>query len=184
MIGDIRLREAIGDDRPGVIALIERVYREYGEQLCLENADADLLSVPDCYVSSGGEMVVLDLASPSANFSRETPPTGEIVGCHALAPLLGRADVCTFRRLYLHPELRGTGWGTELMRWAVDRALAHGFQQVEFWSDTRFQRAHRFFARCGFRKTGEVREMNDGVAPYREYSFQGDLGKLASSLAK
>jgi putative acetyltransferase len=89
--------------------------------------------------------------------------------------------VCTFRRLYLDRSLRGAGTGTLLMRWAVEWALAHELTRVEFWSDSRFARAHRFFEKCGFIRTGEVRQMNDGAEPYAEYFFHGDLRNMAES---
>jgi hypothetical protein len=42
---------------------------------------------------------------------------------------------------------------------------------VELWSDTRFTRAHAFFARHGFQRDGRVRSMDDGWLPYQEYFY-------------
>jgi hypothetical protein len=48
-------------------------------------------------------------------------------------------------------------------------------QRLECWSDTRFTRAHAFFARGGFQGDGRVRRMHDGWMPYEEYFFFRDL---------
>lgn len=149
-------------DRDGVIALIDGVYREHGDCVCLDNADSDLLDIPGRYLAAGGIFVVLD-------------DDGVIRGSHAVLPLEGRPGVCTFRRLYMSPELRGTGWGGRLMQWAFDWARGQGLSRVEFWSDVRFTRAHRFFRRLGFEHDGRTREMHDGVMPYKEFFFFRDL---------
>jgi putative acetyltransferase len=86
-------------------------------------------------------------------------------------PEAARAKVCIFRRLYLEAALRGGPWGARLMQWAIDWARAHGMHRVEFWSDTRFTRAHAFFARFGCQRDGRIRSMDDGYRPYQEYFF-------------
>ena len=68
-----------------------------------------------------------------------------------------------------------TNAGQALMNWALDWARAHGLRRIEFWSDTRFTRAHTFFIRNGFARDGRVREMNAGHMPYREYFFDCEL---------
>lgn len=159
---EITLRPVRAEDVPGVIALVDTVYREYGDRICLDDADRDLLTIHEHYHQQGGDCVVLSVGA-------------RVVGLHAVVPLEGKAGICTFRRLYLDKSLRGFGWGERLMQWAVDRAIEMGFRRVEFWSDTRFTRAHRFFGRLGFRQTGEVREMRDAFEPYHEYFFCRDL---------
>lgn len=158
----LQLREATKADQAAVVDLIDRVYREYGEKICLEDADSDLLDLEGNYLRKGGCFVVLE------------GPQG-IVGSHAVLPIDLDTGLCTFRRLYLVPELRGSGTGVELMTWAIDWAKQAGLRRVEFWSDTRFERAHRFFERLGFIKNGRVREMDDGHDPYREFFFYREL---------
>jgi putative acetyltransferase len=152
-------------DTTGIIALIDGVYREHGDEICLADADSDLLEIPARYLAPGGAFVVLD-------------DQGAIRGSHAVLPFTDRPGVCTFRRLYMDPAIRGSGWGETLMRWAFDWAQAHAFSRVEFWSDTRFTRAHRFFRRLGFVHDGQVREMHDGAMPYREFFFYREIPTL------
>ena len=154
----MHLRPAQPGDRDAIMALIDSVLREYGDQLFIEGADADLLDIDAHYKHQGGHFVVLD-------------DGGRIRGTHALRPLQGRPGICNVYRLYLDPDLRGGEWGEHLMQWAIDTAREHGFHRIEFWSDTRFTRAHAFFKRLGFRRDGRTRDMDDGAFPYREYFY-------------
>ena len=61
-----------------------------------------------------------------------------------------------------------------MMEWGLDWAKRRGMTRMEFWSDTRFKRAHAFYSRFGFQQ-GEIRAMTDGVAPYEEHFFWLDL---------
>lgn len=159
----MKIRPAARGDTEGIIALIDSVYREYSERLCLEGAEADLLDVVGHYSSDNSAFVVLD-------------DEGKIAGTHAVIPLDVRLELCTFRRLYLRSDLRGSGWGDKLMQWAIDTARQFRFRRVEFWSDVRFTRAHQFFRRFGFQSDGRMRHMNDSWEPYSEYFFWRDLG--------
>ena len=157
----MHLRLAANTDHSQVATLVDSVYREYGDRLFLEGADGDLLDLEGNYAGRGGAFVVLD-------------DEGRVRGTQAALPLADTLGVCTFRRLFLDPDLRGGGWGERLMQWSLDWAREHEMRRVEFWSDTRFTRAHAFFARLGFTR-GEVREMDDGAMPYQEYAFSMDL---------
>ncbi len=161
---NLLLRLGKNADSPQVIRLITDVYAEYGETMCLDKGDRDLLDIETGYFKRGGAFWVIDDLLVE-----------KIVGCHAAYPLADRTGVCTFRRLYLQAELRGQGWGYRLMNQAITWAQSQRFQRIEFWSDTRFQTAHQFFSRRGFQKTGAVREMQDSIQPYWEYFFFMDL---------
>ena len=156
------LREVTRDDQADVIDLIHQVYGEHGDRICLEDADSDLLALPNHYRELGGEFVVL----------RDSM---RLLGCYAAHPIEGSDRVCTFRRLYLRADQRGAGNGRRLMDWALNWAREREFRRVEFWSDTRFQNAHQFFARLGFQTEREVRTMNDGWMEYQEFFFWMDL---------
>ncbi|NIP95726.1 MAG: GNAT family N-acetyltransferase, partial [Akkermansiaceae bacterium] len=98
-----------------MVALIDGVYREYGDETDLDGFDRDLLDVEEAYEGRGGEMVVLE-------------ENGEVVGAHATQPVDMKEGVVTFRRLYLQPEARGRGAGKLLMDWAVEWSRGHGFR--------------------------------------------------------
>ncbi len=151
------LRPGRKDDGPGLVQLIGRVYREYGDEADVEGYDRDLLDVEKAYREPGGEFVVLE-------------QEGDIVGAHATQPIDHGTGLVTFRRLYLLAHLRGTGAGQFLMEWALQWSRDNGYRRVEFWSDTRFSRAHRFFERYGFEKGG-IRHLEEGKLKFSEYFF-------------
>jgi putative acetyltransferase len=155
------LRFASNQDSDGVAALIDGVYREYGDSLNLNGADSDLLDFRGNYFERGGQFVVLESTD------------GAIVASHAVLPL--KSGLGVFKRLYLTPSLRGAEWGNILMNWAILASSALDIRKIEFWSDSRFHRAHAFFERFGFRHDGRVRAMDDGNMPYSEKYFSLEL---------
>lgn len=156
----ILLRPARETDREGIIALIDSVYRIYGDRICLEGADKDLSEIPHSY--RGGHFDVL------AGDTR-------IWGTVALVPAADIPEVGYLRRMYLDPDLWGTGWGLRMIDWARDRARDMGISRLEFWSDTRFERAHAFYRKCGFVSDGSTRTLHDAWEPYDEFFFSGDV---------
>ena len=161
------IRIAKQDDSPGIVQLVDRVYKEYGEQIHLRGADADLLDLTTYYFSVGGCFWVLEIG-------------GTIMGSHGALPDSERDDVCRFRRLYLDRSLRGTHWSTDLMQVTLDWARGQKMGRIEFWSDTRFTRAHQFFSKFGFQRDGRQRTMTDGLEPYTEFFFFLDLADLSA----
>ncbi len=166
----MKIRLASNSDSPKVIQLIDSVLGEYNDSVCLDRAESDLLDIESSY-SDGGAFWVLEEES-----------TGEICGTHAALeitdPRLSKTNgqrICVFKRLYLAQPLRGTEWGYRLMQNNIIWAKEQGMGRVEFWSDTRFDRAHRFFERFGFQKSGEVRTMQDSHLIYQEYFYFLDL---------
>jgi len=160
----VEIRLATNSDCDGIIALVDGVLIEYGDRICLDpgGSEADLQDIEGGYRAKGGEFWVLEHQQ-------------RIVGCHATRPFTEDQAVCTFKRLYLDTTLRGTSCGHVLMQATIDWARQESFRRIEFWSDTRFERAHRFFEKFGFQKNGKSREMNDSALTYWEYFFYLDL---------
>ena len=155
----MNIRRASNDDSNEIISLITSIYNEYGEIMYTEGADRDLLDIRGNYHAKGGDFIVM------------VNEVDEIIGSHATLPINTNDGVLTFRRLYLKKNYRGEGAGKKLMDWAVKWSIENQFNRVEFWSDVRFKRAHDFFEKYGFVKSGEIREMNDGALPYSECFF-------------
>ena len=158
----MQIRNATNEDSQSLVELIGSVYVEYGDEIFLEGYDSDLLDVEASYVEKGGAFIVL-------------LDQGEIIGSHAALPVDLEKGIVTHRRLYLRKDYRGGVAGAMLMDWAIDWDREHGFKRIEFWSDVRFERAHQFFEKFGFRKTGLKRDMDDGAMPYSEFQFCKDL---------
>ena len=155
----MNIRRATNNDSNEIISLITSIYNEYGEIMYTEGADRDLLDIRGNYRAKGGDFIVM------------VNEVDEIIGSHATLPINTKDGVLTFRRLYLKKNYRGEGAGKKLMDWAVKWSIENQFNRVEFWSDVRFKRAHDFFEKYGFVKSGEIREMNDGALPYSELFF-------------
>jgi GNAT superfamily N-acetyltransferase len=154
----IDLRPALDADSPGIIELIARCYAEYpGNVLDVDREEPGLRSPARSY---------------DAFWVAER---GGIVGCAAL--VLQRADSSAFvemKKVYLEPTLRGTGLAQRLLACVEEWAIRAQVSRVELWSDTRFTRAHRFYLKQGYRRSGRVRDLHD-LSRSIEYHFVRDL---------
>ncbi len=88
-------------------------------------------------------------------------------GMVAAAPLGGGA--WEISRVYVHPRRHGAGLGEALLATAERHAIAAGAAEFALWTDTRFQRAHRFYQKHGYVRAGAVRALHDiaGTIEYR-----------------
>ena len=153
----MRLRPATNGDSDAVIALIGGIYEEYGFRICLEDAEADLTDI-EANFPDGAFMVLCD-------------EDDHIRASVAVVRDSNRDDVAWMKRLYLDRTLQGSGAAGDLLRWALERAMALGCRRMELWSDTRFERAHGFYRKHGFEHDGTIRHMTDAYEPYDELFF-------------
>lgn len=143
-------------DAPAVIALIGRVYAEYGLVFDPAVEVPDLLAFPRHYAPPAGAFYV----------ARHEDRVVGSVGIERLDA--GAAEV---HRLYLDAHLRGRGTGRALMEVVLAWCQAQGIGHLVLWSDTRFDRAHRLYERMRFRQTGE-RTLDGDVNHTREYRYE------------
>jgi GNAT superfamily N-acetyltransferase len=144
------------DDVPAVIALIGRVYQEYGFVWEPETEVPDLLTFDRHYQAPRGAFFV----------AREG---GRLVGSVGVERLDdGTAEL---HRLYLDADLRGRGTGRLLVDTVLGWCRTEDVGHLILWSDTRFDLAHRLYERMGFRRTGE-RVLPEDVNETREYRFE------------
>jgi len=64
-------------------------------------------------------------------------------------------------RVYVSPALHGHGLAHRLLDTAQSYAIAAGADRLFLWSDTRFDRAHRFYEKRSFVRQGGVRALRD-----------------------
>ena len=158
--GAIRIERAGAAEAADVMALIHRVFDEYGFIWDPEEEFWDLLAEEFPYLEPRGALWV----------GRDAE--GVVVGSIA-AELVG-GDAVELHRLYLDAQLRGAGQGRRLMLTALEWAREAGCERAVLWSDTRFAEAHRLYDRLGFVRSGE-RELED-VNETREFCFELGLG--------
>jgi GNAT superfamily N-acetyltransferase len=82
-----------------------------------------------------------------------------IIGMIAVRPIDHTAwEIC---RAYVHPSLHGSGLGHALLDRAEAHAIAAGAERLLLWSDTRFDRAHRFYEKRSYVRSGPLRVLHD-----------------------
>jgi GNAT superfamily N-acetyltransferase len=141
---------------PGVIALIGRVYAEYGFVFEPAAELPDLFAFERHYAPPRGAFFVVH-------------HEGVIVGSAGVERLPGAA--AELHRLYLDAHLRGRGAGRALVEAVLAWCRVGAVSRLVLWSDTRFEQAHRLYARMGFRKTG-TRTLPHDPNQTREYGFE------------
>lgn len=150
------MRPASRDDVAGVIALIGRVFTEYGFIYDPATEVPDLLHFERHYQAPHGGFFVVR-------------PADVVVGSVGVERL--DADTAELHRLYLDAAWRGRGTGQALVEVVLDWCRTAGISRLTLWSDTRFDRAHRLYDRMRFRRTGE-RVLPGDVNHSREFRFE------------
>jgi GNAT superfamily N-acetyltransferase len=79
---------------------------------------------------------------------------GEVVGVCQLIVFrhiqAGGGRCAEIESVHVHPDRRGLGIGTALLRHAIERARALGCYRVQLTSNTVREDAHRFYGSLGF----------------------------------
>lgn len=95
---------------------------------------------------------------------------GAVVGCYVLLPISD--DVLELMNISIAPEFQSQGFGTRLLRHAIDTARGAGAHRLELGTGT-FGDQLVLYQRAGFRPTGLVRDFF--VTSYPEPVFEDGL---------
>ncbi|TCZ59761.1 GNAT family N-acetyltransferase [Roseicella aquatilis] len=119
---------------------------------------------PGCILDVDGELPELRaLASHTAGLGGAlwaAECDGRVIGMVAAKPRPEEA-AWEIGRMYVLPEAHGTGLGAQLLQTAEAHALAAGAARLVLWSDTRFDRAHRFYEKGSYVRQGPIRMLDD-----------------------
>jgi GNAT superfamily N-acetyltransferase len=102
---------------------------------------------------------------------------GRVVGMVATVP--HDTDAWEICRMYVHPALHGTGLGHRLLDLAEAHAGDVGAPRLVLWSDTRFERAHRFYEKRSYVRSGPLRVLHD-ISQSLEFAFAKPLNGIAT----
>ena len=85
--------------------------------------------------------------------------SGKPIGCFQLSYLPGLMRRGMWRGMievvHVADDLRNRGYGSEMMRWALERCRERGCGMVQLTSNKKRTDAHRFYERLGFHKSHE-----------------------------
>jgi putative acetyltransferase len=159
--GALSVRPARDDDAQGLFGLVTLCFADY----------------PGCYVDPHDDLK--DLLRPATAAAAKggcfwvvEDRGGQVGACvYVDFPHAGAAEL---HRVYVRPDLRRRGLAQRLVRLAEDEARARGATDMFFWSDTRFEAAHRFYQRLAYRRLDGERELGD-ISNSREYRFAKQL---------
>jgi len=160
----VSLRPGRDDDAAGFIDLIAACWAEYpGCVMDLDGEVPELRGLASYYAGAGGALWVSDA-------------DGAIAGMVATRPLgEGAWEIC---KMYVAAARRGTGLAQALLRAGEGHARAAGGGTMKLWSDTRFERAHRFYEKHSYVRAGPIRALND-VSNSIEFAYAKPLAGVA-----
>jgi len=141
------LRAGRDQDAADFIALIDACWAEYpGNILDVDGEVPELRALASYYAKQGGALWAAD-------------HDGRVAGMVGTRPLGdGVWEIC---KMYTDAALRGSGLAQRLIDAAEQFARARGGTRMKLWSDTRFDRAHRFYEKRSYVRSGPLKVHND-----------------------
>ena len=120
---------------------VRKLFKEYHEwlglNLCFQNFEQELASLPGDYLPPDGRLIL-------------ATENDKVAGCVALRKL--DDGICEMKRLYVRPIFRGTGLGRLLATSLIETAKEVGYQKMRL--DTlpgKMDRAIAMYQRLGFK---------------------------------
>lgn len=141
------IRPGRDTDATRMIALIDACWSQYpGVRMDVDGEMPELRALATYYAGKGGALWVAET-------------NGRIAGMIATAPHDGGA--WEISRVYALPSTHGSGLGASLLDLAEQHARTAGALRLVLWSDTQFDRAHRFYEKRGYVRSGPIRVLDD-----------------------
>ncbi len=142
------VRPARDDDEQPLIQLISDVFAEYpGCVMDVDGEIPELRRIASYFEEHDGQFWVAE-------------SEGRVVGCIGHSPAAESSGI-ELKKLYVDASARVGGVGSKLLAKVEDAARSRKAKFIDLWSDTRFHAAHHFYAKRGYEKTGETRDLFD-----------------------
>ncbi len=133
----IEIKEAVSTEQ---IENIRVLFKEYesaiGIDLCFQNFDEELKTLPGKYAAPKGGMFIAAKGD-------------ELLGCVALRPL-EYPDIAELKRLYVRPRARGKELGLKLTQTALQLAVDNGYKYVRLDTLATMTTARNLYKKLGF----------------------------------
>ncbi|MCP3867929.1 MAG: GNAT family N-acetyltransferase [Gammaproteobacteria bacterium] len=153
---EVFIREAANDDTPDVRELFIEYQQWLNVDLCFQNFEQELTSLPGRYGPPRG---VIYLAVNGA-----VP-----VGCVAVRPHL--ENQAELKRLYVRSENRGQGIGERLFDQAMSSARRMGYASIVLDTLPEMRAAKRLYLGYGFQETEPYYHNPEQGAEFYRYFF-------------
>src|SRR5262245_44607115 len=130
-------------ETPAQFEATRAVFREYaaglGVDLCFQNFEAELASLPGEYGAPRGALLLATV-------------NGELAGCGACRSLaeVDYANACEMKRLYVRPAFRGLGLGRVLAQALMDHAVRAGYSVMLLDTLDDMEAARSLYEALGF----------------------------------
>jgi putative acetyltransferase len=129
---------------PPLVAAARGLFSEYagtlvGIDLCFQDFDAELATLPGEYTAPSGALLVAVV-------------DGEPAGCGALRALpdADYPNACEMKRLFVRPAFRRTGLGRQLAQRLMDLATQAGYSHLLLDTLDTMEAAREMYASLGF----------------------------------
>jgi GNAT superfamily N-acetyltransferase len=157
------IRTGSDGDGPALIALIWSCWKAYpGVRMDVDREMPELHALATYYAARQGALWVAE-------------QDGRVVGMIAARRHEHSAvEIC---RVYVDPSLHGGGLAHALLDRAEAFAIAAGADRLLLWSDTRFDRAHRFYEKRSYVRTGPIRVLHD-ISNSLEFAYAKPVNGL------
>ena len=139
-LADIRLQ---APDSSALLDATRELFTEYaqalGIDLCFQNFEAELASLPGDYAAPQGCLLLAFV-------------DGDLAGCGGLRPLgdVDYANACEMKRLYVRPAFRRFGLGRLLTQALIDSAAQAGYSVMLLDTLDEMEAARGLYESLGF----------------------------------
>jgi GNAT superfamily N-acetyltransferase len=132
----VALIQAHGEEH---IGQVRKLFKEYsaslGVDLCFQNFDLELATLPGHYAPPMGSLLM-------------AVEEGFAAGCAALTPI--DKEICEMKRLYVRPKFRGRGVGKALVSAILSEAREIGYKKMRLDTLPEMKEAIALYQAFGF----------------------------------
>jgi GNAT superfamily N-acetyltransferase len=153
-----RIRPGEDADADQLIALIGACWALYpGIRMDVDGEMPELRALASYYAEASGRLWVAEDGCTIIGMAA-TRPHDAADAARDATPQPPAWEIC---RVYVHPLHHGLGIGHALLDTVEAHAIATGAARLLLWSDTRFARAHRFYEKRSYVRSGPIRVLHD-----------------------